>query len=151
MKPKHSQAKRPATRLLPHEVLDKVQAASTVEERVAVLQRYESFALKSILQANFSPKVVFDLPKGDAPYTKDTNPPDKSVSRIDTSIKVLKHLLVSSTMPRVRKEVKFIQFLESINTKDADVIIAMKDKHLSSKYPNLTLQVVKTAFPTLLK
>src|SRR6056300_149512 len=100
-------------------------------DRIAVLKEYESFTLKTILQVNFNNWIEFDLPEGDAPYKKDKNPPEFSAGRIDKLIKELKHLVKQSKLPRARKELKFIQMLEAMHHKDADIIVAIKDKNLN--------------------
>ena len=51
-------------------------------------------------------------------------------------------------LTRARREQLFIQFLEGIHPKDAEFVIAMKDK--KSPFKMLTKQVVSKAFPEIL-
>jgi len=142
---------KPKVKLLPHEIFDKVQNVRAMKDRIKILQENESYSLKLILQGNFNSWVQFDLPEGAPPFKEDRNPPEKSAGRIDRHIKVLKHFVKGSRLPRTRKEIKFIQFLEAINVNDAKIIIAMKDKNLNKLYPALTPALVKRAFPNLIK
>ena len=138
-------------KLFPHEIFEKVQGVRAMSDRIAVLKENESFTLKTILQVNFNIWIEFDLPEGDAPYKKDKNPPEFSAGRIDKLIKELKHLVKQSKLPRARKEIKFIQMLEAMHHKDADIIIAIKDKKLNKLYSALTPALVSRAFPTLIQ
>lgn len=137
--------------LFPHEIFEKVQAVRAMKDRVAILQENSSFALRTILQVNFNNWIKFDLPEGNAPFKEDTNPPEFSAGRIDNAIRILKLLTVESKLPKVKKEMKFIQLLESVNVKDAKIIVAMKDKNIQDLYPAITPVLVKKAFPNLIK
>lgn len=143
--------KKPKVKLLPHEIFEKVQSVRAMKDRVQILQENESFSVKLILQGNFNDWVQFDLPEGAPPFKEDKNPVDKSAGRIERNIKILRLLLKGGKLSRLRKEVKFVQLLESVNVKDANIIIAMKDKQLNKLYPALTPALVKRAFPKLIK
>jgi len=43
----------------------------------------------------------------------------------------------------------FIQLLEGLHPKEAEIICLVKDKELESVYPKVTLDVVKEAFPDI--
>jgi hypothetical protein len=44
----------------------------------------------------------------------------------------------------------FLQILETIHPKDADMILAMKDKKLETLYPGITRDLVKQTWPGLI-
>jgi hypothetical protein len=138
-------------KLFPYEIFDKVQSVRAMKDRVEILQENESFVLKSILQINFNDWIQFDLPEGEPPFTKDKNPPEFSAGRIEKQIKLLKMFIPESKLSRVKKEVKFIQLLESLHYKDSEIIVAIKDKKLNKLYPALTPVLIKKAFPTVIK
>lgn len=140
---------KPKSNLLPHEVLKLVTKAKTTAAKVKVLQDNESFALKTLLQGNFNDKIVLDFPEGSPPYKKDQSPAGLQLSRVDSSIKILGKLLVGNPLPKMRKEMLFIQLLEGIHAEDAELVIAMKDKRLTDICPTLTKKVAEKAFPTL--
>lgn len=138
--------------LFPHEVFEKVQAVRGMHDRVKILKENSSFALRTIIQINFNNWIQFDLPEGDAPFKEDTNPPEFSAARIDSAIKVLKYMVKENKkLPRAQKELKFIQLLESLNVKDAKILVAVKDKKLDRLYPAMTEVLVRKAFPNIIK
>jgi hypothetical protein len=141
---------KPKTNLLPHEVFKKVALAKTPAARVKLLQENESFSLKTILQGNFDSRIKMDLPEGAPPYNKDKAPAGLQMARIDGAIKMLGNLIVGNSLSKIRKEMLFVQLLESIHAEDAEIVIAMKDKTLSDLFPCLTAKLVRQAFPTLL-
>jgi hypothetical protein len=49
---------------------------------------------------------------------------------------------------RVLKERRFVGILELLHARDAEILIAMKDKSLSKMYPKLTASLAKKAFPS---
>lgn len=140
----------------PHEVFSDVCKINSFHDRVAFLQANQSFAIRTILQGNFSSGLKFDLPEGVPPFVRDNLPFGHSMGRIDKSIKVLSRLaLIEGQTPsvglsRIKKETNFIQLLESVNEKDADVIIAMKDKKLTAMFPMIDETLVRAAFPDLI-
>jgi len=103
----------------------------------------------------FSPNIRLDLPEGIPPFSRDNLPLGNSMGRVDKAIKVLGKLALmpgqtpSSGLSKIKKETLFIQLLESVNEKDAEAIIAMKDKTLSQLYPVLDETLAKAAFPDI--
>jgi hypothetical protein len=135
---------------LPFEVFEEMEALTTIAKRDAHLKKYDSFVLRTILQANFDKNIVLELPEGTPPFVKDLAPPGASMARLNSAIKVLGQLVVGNAkFNKVQKEVAFIKLLEGCNQKDAEVLIAMKDKTLSTMYPTLTLALVKKAIPSI--
>ena len=140
----------------PSEVFTKLGEIDSFHDRVAYLQEEQTFAIRTILQCNFTPTIRLDLPDGTPPFTRDILPGDNSLARLDRVIKSLGRIaLIGDQAPAVglekmRKETQYIKLLESVNEADADVIIAMKDKALTKKFPVLDYVLVKAAFPTLL-
>lgn len=139
----------------PYEVFAELEAIKSFHERVKHLQQNASFAIKTILQCNFSPHIKLDLPEGSPPYRKDVMPPDQTPARIDKAIKVLGKLAcypgqpAASGLAKIKMETLFVNLLETINENDAEIILAMKEKELEKSYPSIDLTLVKTAFPEL--
>lgn len=131
----------------PAEVFEQLEQLEKEKDKVTFLRDNASFAVLSILQGAFDDKVVFDIPEGAPPFTRDTNPQGYSLTRINNTAKLFVVLTKSSKLPPVKKEKKFIEILESVHEKDADVIIAMKDKKLTELYPSITEKLVLKAFP----
>jgi hypothetical protein len=134
----------------PFEIFEAVQACSNQADRIKILLENESYELKTILQGSFRSDIVFDLPEGAPPYKKNTSPPGLSYSPLKKQIDIVRLLLVgNNSWNKLKKETSFIKFIEQLNEKDAEIIIAMKDKKLTKKYSTITASLVKKAFPSL--
>ena len=140
----------------PHEVFEHISKTESFHDRVKLLQEYQSFAIRTILQFNFTPSLSLDLPAGAPPYTADEMPANYSLGRIDKQIKILGRLVLYSGqtssvgLAKIQKETMFVRLLESISAQDALVILAMKEKELEKMFPMITKVLVMAAFPTLL-
>jgi hypothetical protein len=132
----------------PFEVFEFISGKSQ-KEAIQILKQNESFSLHTVLQLNFSNKVKLDLPEGAPPYTKDERATDVAASSLNKALAILPHLVVGEKMPRIKKEIRFIGLLESLYFRDSETIILAKDKKLQTVYPELTIEVVREAFPGL--
>lgn len=122
-------------------------------ERIQYLRQNGSFALKTILQYNFDPRLQSILPPGAPPFKRmESKEADNSKGFIHHEVRKL-YLFIKRDPPdnltRTRREYLFIQILEGIPGEDADVLVAAKDKQLSKVYKKITEKVVKEAFPDL--
>lgn len=135
----------------PFEVLTELSEITSFHDRVKFLKENAGFALKTLIQVNFSDVIQFDLPYGNPPFEEDILPPENSMARIDKAIKILPRLIKfetpSSLIQRGTKERKFIHLLESVHNKDAEIIVASKDKELQKLYPDLSRELAHSAFP----
>jgi hypothetical protein len=128
------------------EILDAVKKAVTLEDKVNILRQNDSDALRYILELAFHPNVGWQLPEGAPPY--------KPSEVLDTEGRLYHEtrtipLYLSGNRPeitKVKREMLFISLLESLYPKDAELLIAVKDK----KVEGLTLDTVNTAFPGLI-
>ena len=121
------------------------------EDKVKHLRENQSFGLATLLQLAFDPKIKLELPEGSPPLKSDPSSPDRTLQRYDNAIRDIVVCVVENKIPAFKKEKVFIQILESVSDKDAEIIIAAKDKKLTELYPLVTLELVKSAFPTLLQ
>lgn len=142
--PKNNQMK------LPHEVFAMVNGAPDVNSRVAILQEYSTFGIRTILQLNFKEKIRLDLPEGAPPYNIDEGVPGLQARHFEKAICDLKRLVPNSGVSVLKKERVFINLLETLYPADARIVIAAKDKVLTQLYDSLTEATVRKAFPTLL-
>jgi hypothetical protein len=134
-----------------YEIVDKFNEAKSKKARIETLKEYENvWALKDLLRASFDDALQFNLPEGAPPYE-----PNRPESTPSTFLKKHKELGLfvkggsGDRLPSVRREQKFIQLLESIHPKDAELVIKMKDKDLGVKF--LTKKLVQEAFPNLIE
>jgi len=142
----------------PHEVFDLVQKSRSKKGRVEILKEHGDFTVKSILQFAFSGDTLsFDLPEGLPPFTQDPSPDGVQVTPPQNVFKRMKQLLKVPAgvnvrgvpVDRIRKETIFIQMLETLSEGDVKVLVATKEKNLDEVWPNLTKEIVTTAFPKL--
>jgi hypothetical protein len=143
--PQHNQVK------LPHEVFKMTSEAKTIDERVDILQKYGTFAIKTILQANYKESVQFDLPEGEPPYRQSPEVVGMQSRHIEKAIYDLGYLVKGSkkNISPVKKEMMFIRLLETVHPEDAKILVAMKDKKLAEIYPKLSEATVKKAYPSI--
>ena len=133
-----------------HSILTQVGEAKTRKDKIAILHKYSSPALKTVLGYTFDPTVKWLLPEGEPPY-KPADPIDGE-NVFYSSIRKF-YLFVDGpsdaqkNLKQVKRETIFIETLESLHPEDAKVLIAMKDRKLP--YKGLTKKLVEEAFPNL--
>lgn len=135
-----------------HEILDEVALRKTKQEKIAVLQHNQGWALKNILQGAFDPRIQFtvkDIPK----YNRMIAPIGMGWSSIHQELG--RAYLFEANNPKTpptltekRKNEILVQILENLEEKEAELFAGMIKKDLKVK--GLTYDVVKEAFPELL-
>lgn len=134
-----------------YEVFNEFKRAKTKQERVDVLRKNESWALRSLLQGVFHPDVQFniDVPK----YNKIDVPPGMSYEHMTSALHRV--YLFQKNNPKTpaaltekRRTELLIQLLESLEPNEAEVFVGMLRKDL--KIPYLTTNLISEAFPGLL-
>lgn len=130
-----------------YEILEQVEKAESIKDKVKVLQDNESTALCNLLRGNYDSTIKWKLPVGKPPYTPNVNATPKTVHRMAPNLGSLT-TFSKLKMAAWKYENTFIKFLENIHAKDAELFVQMKDKELKS--PGLTLKLVKKAFPKLI-
>lgn len=124
--------------------LDKIKST---KDRVSFLQSIGSPALHQVLKYMFDPSIKFLLPEGNPPYkVSEFDQPGRFLAEIRRM-----YLFIDGGNPNLspmRRETLFIQMLENVDARDAELILCMKDK--KSPVKGLTKKVVEEAFPGLL-
>lgn len=132
------------------EIVDKLQKATTKLERVEILKENDCAALRGILRMNYDQSLVLSLPSGEPPYTKNTNPIGFGLTTLKTSSKGW-YVFSEQLAPNLRqskRESLFISLLEELDSREAEILIAAKDKKLDV---GLTKKVIDEAFPGLIR
>jgi len=130
------------------EILEKSQEFKTRKEKVAWLQANDTPALRTVIKYAWDDNIKFLLPKGSVPYTPMLT--NEGQGMLYHEARKL-YLFVEGGNPnlkQLRREQLFIQLLESIDPKDADLIVNVKDKKLP--YKGLDRNLIKEAFEDLL-
>jgi len=131
-------------------IFEEVAAANSIKARKEVLLENESKPLKEILKYAFHPDIKFALPSGAPPYKTIGSPDEYNPTYLYPNIRKF-YLYIEgghAGLTQLRREQLFIQMLESLHPKEADLVIQIKDKKLN--YRGLTYKLVKTTFPEIL-
>jgi len=133
---------------LVHEIFTQINNAKDKPKKIAVLKQHDNPAMRQLLKAAFDPKIEWDLPEGIPPYIANEAPAGTEHTSLLSEAKKLYHFVVggNNTINKLKKETMFIQMLEGLQQKDAEVLIAIKNKNLNNVYKGLTAQMVKETF-----
>jgi hypothetical protein len=158
------------------EVLELVSKQRSNTKKVEVLKTYEHDSLKTILIWNFDDTVISLLPDGEVPYanadeqsvysgTLSENLAKEAAGgesatgqdldgRGRTSLRReyqnLYHYVKGGNngLSTIRREMMFINLLQGLHPREAEVLILTKDKRLSNKY-KISIDNVKEAYPDI--
>ncbi len=130
------------------EILDKVSKKKTKKEKVALLQRYNSDALRMVIKSSFDPKIEWQLPEGGVPYMPNDAPEGTEHTMLVSEARKLFHFIKGGnpTLHQNKRESMFVQMLEGLQEQEAELLIAAKDKKLHQVYKGLSKNVVMEAF-----
>ena len=130
------------------EILTQVSKMKTKKEKVSFLRQYQTDALRMVCKASFDPKIVWELPEGDVPYTVNDAPEGTEHTLLQKEVRRLYHFIKGGNpaLKQNKREMMFVQMLEGLHKDEAELLIAAKDKTLHRKYKGLSDNVVKEAF-----
>ena len=134
-----------------HEILELVSEQRSKAKRVEILKEYRDDSLTAVLIWNFDDRVQSAIPDGQVPYEPNDVPVGTDHTSLRREWKTLYHFIKggNNTLSSLRRECMFIQLLEGLHPKEAEIICLVKDKELESEYPKVTIDVVKEAFPDI--
>lgn len=160
------------------EVLSLASNQKTNLKKVEVLKQYGDPSLKSILIWNFDESIISELPIGEVPYssaneqtsysgtlsdkindavnkmdeikTNSLGSSDQGRSSIREEYKMFYNFVRGGnpTLTSLRRETMFINILEGLHPKEAEILVLVKDKKLQQKY-NITKEIVSEAYPDI--
>lgn len=131
------------------EVLEEVSKTSKKAEKVNILRKNDSQALRDIIFGSMDARLLWNIPAGEPPYTpaEEHNAPT-NLLRERTKFMYFAKGGKGDRMQKFKRERLFLELLEGIHPEDAKLVINMVNK----KTPKgLTKPVVKEAFPGLLE
>ena len=133
-----------------NEILELVSKQKTDADKVALLKEYECDILKSLFIWNFDDSVISLLPQGSVPYKPNESPLGTDHSSLRREQRSLYNFVKggNDALSTIRRETIFIQMLEGLHPKEADIIIAVKDKGLEELY-DVSFDVVEEAYPDI--
>ena len=140
-----------SSRLLISEILRKVSNAKTKKEKVDLLRKHNTPALRQVLIINFDDSIVSMMPEGDVPYTPNDAPVGTDHTRLEQEYRGLYRFFKGGNdkLPSLRRESLFVQLLEGLSAEEAELLVLAKDGRINDKYKRLTKAVVSEAFPSI--
>lgn len=137
-----------------YEIFDDFENASSKEERMKVIERNLSKTLVLVLELTFHPQIDWLVKEMPDNYMTPADNLLPGLSRAQLSTEIRKLYLfrkgdptAEKLDPRKRNEL-LIQILESLEPREAEVIMGIFNKDLGVK--GLNYKFVKEAFPNLL-
>jgi hypothetical protein len=130
-----------------YEKLEHIDSLNQHKRKVDQLKEAGDFVFKSIVQATYAKNINFRMPPGAPPFTK--NEAGRKIE--DKDLKVLARECLDFGKHQWNREKVFTQLLEIVNEKDAEILIAMKDKDLTTVFPTFTKKLLAEAFPELVR
>ena len=138
------------SRLLISEILRKVSNAKTKKEKIDLLRKHNSNALRQLLIINFDESVVSMLPEGDVPYTPNDAPVGTDHTRLEQEYRGLYRFFKGGAkLPGLKRESMFVQLLEGLSAEEAELLCLVKDGRMNNKYKRITKAVISEAFPSI--
>jgi len=139
------------SRLLISEILRKVSNAKTKKEKVDLLRKHNTPALRQLLIWNFDESVISMLPEGDVPYTPNDAPVGTDHTRLEQEYRGLYRFVKGGAdkLPGLKRESMFVQLLEGLAGEEAELLCLVKDGNLNGKYKRITKAVISEAFPAI--
>lgn len=154
------------------EVLELADRQTTKAKKIEVLREYRDDSIVAVFLWNYVPSLISALPPGEVPFAavnelvvgNDTlsDTVDKQINSnqkadalgsnkrtsIATEYKIFYNFIKggNDTLSSIRRETMFINLLEGLHPKEAQILILTKDKNLTSQY-KLPFELVKEAYP----
>lgn len=135
-----------------YEVFDEVENAKTKKEKIEILQKNKSYALECVLRGMFHPNIKYKFN-----YVPNYRPSDAPGGMGYSSIALELdrvylfeegHPKAPPALTQERREQIFVQILEALEAREAEVFAGMITKKSPSK--SIKYNLVSEAFPDLL-
>lgn len=132
-----------------YEIIEKVAAAKTREDKIIILRQYHNnWALKDILRGTYDDKIQWNLPGGKPPFDpadEQTHP--SSLTQHNKKFMYFVKGLQGDQMTAVKREKIFLDIIETVHPKDAELMLGMINK---KSIKGVTKKIVEEAFPDLI-
>jgi len=129
------------------QIIENASKIDSIEDRAQYLRDNDSEQLRYILELALTPGVKWEVPEGAPPY----KPCDyiDIEGRLYQEARTLYIYLLGNKpeLTRLKRESLFIGLLESIDKRDAELLIKVKDQKLPR---TISTKVVNLAFPGLI-
>ena len=143
-----SRTAKDVTTPLLSEILKKVHNAKTKEQKIKILQDYNTDGLRMVLKSSFDPNIIWVLPAENPPYIPNDSPAGEEHVYLVSEAKKLFRFIKGGhdSLNALKRESLFISLLESLQEEEAVLLLHAKNKELHKHYKGLSKEVVKEAF-----
>ena len=132
------------------EILDKVSTAKSKADKITILHKHGSnWAMLDIVRGIFDDRVQWLLPTGAVPY--EPAPSNSHPSEWAKHNKKLQYFVKGgpgAAMQTLQREKMFLDIIETVHPRDAELIVGMINKKISIK--GITKKLIQEAFPKLI-
>ena len=132
-----------------YETLEKIDKLKQRKRKVDQLKEAGDFVMLTIIQGAYNKNIKFNMPPGAPPYEINEGAEEKEITK--KSLGLMVQMVMDTNMVQWKREKVFTDFLKSINPQDAELVIAMKDKDLTSVFPTINKELAQEAFPKYVK
>ena len=140
-----------ARRLDVYEVFEKVVSAKSRKDKIKILQDNNIMPVRDVLQGAFDERIQWNLPPGTPPYTpvSEGAPASQTLLKQHLNFKYyVKGLQACENLLSVKRERMFIDILESVDSREAEILVNMINK--KPPMSGITKKLVQEAYPDLL-
>lgn len=130
------------------EILRMAGDLSTRKEKIDFLQKHYTPAFGMILRSALDPTIKWNLPPGRPPFKPLGPKTEQQYMLYQQARKLDKFLVGGMHLDKIKRELLFIQLLESCDPEDAELLCNAKDKKLPFK--GITVGLLNTAFPGII-
>ena len=161
------------------EIFDVITKQRTKVKKVEALKKFNHPSLKALFIWNFDETVISLLPPGEVPYAgvDEQNVSSGTVSgKIDDAVNKMAELGSNSLgaqdqgrtsirqefkkfynflqggnpgLSSLRRETMFINILQGLHPREAEILCLVKDKQLETKYKSITKEIVSQSYPDI--
>lgn len=132
------------------EILEKVESTGSRKDKIELLKKYYSRELHEALAFGYDERVKWLLPEGEPPYKPLESHEAKSALMQEIRKQKLYYFVQGGKSPDLkqhRREMLFLDVLESIDPKDAKLLLALKNKQIP--YRGVTKKLIEDAYGEL--
>ena len=140
-----------------HEILEAVDSERVKTKKLEILRTYGDDSFKMVMIWNFDETVVSMLPDGPVPYqpvegdvqaNREQGIPQRTTIR--NSAREFYRFVKGGddAMNKIKRESVFINILQTLPEPEAEILVLVKDKLLTTKY-NITKELVAEAYPEI--
>ena len=140
-----------------HELLEAVDSERVKTKKLEILRTYGDDSFKMVMIWNFDETVVSMLPDGPVPYqpvegdvqaNREQGIPQRTTIR--NSARQFYRFVKGGddAMNKIKRESVFINILQTLPEPEAEILVLVKDKLLTTKY-NITKELVAEAYPEI--